>query len=140
VVYYSSPRQSLKLFIEIVAYYSPLHTQVVSFELSKVCCCRTQNVRLQCHKQAPLNPALSQIHFRPGQSRVRVTLRLTVSQSVSIGVEPLLGLMTRFLVLYLDYCGLCSLRAPSLTRGLVCHLSEVFVMSLRIFILVLYTL
>jgi hypothetical protein len=40
--------------------------------------------------------------------RVRVTLRLTVSQPVSLGVEPLLGLMTRFLVLYLDYCGLCS--------------------------------
>jgi hypothetical protein len=28
--------------------------------------------------------------------RVRVTLRLTVSQPVSLGVEPLLGLMTRF--------------------------------------------
>jgi hypothetical protein len=39
---------------------------------------------------------------------VRVTLRLTVCQPVSLGVEPLLGLMTKFLVLYLDYCGLCS--------------------------------
>jgi hypothetical protein len=28
--------------------------------------------------------------------RVRVTLRLTVSQPVRLGVEPLLGLMTRF--------------------------------------------
>jgi hypothetical protein len=41
--------------------------------------------------------------------RVRVTLRLTVSQPVSLGVETLLGLMTRFLVLHLDYYGLCSL-------------------------------
>jgi hypothetical protein len=47
--------------------------------------------------------------------------------------------MTRFLVLHGDYYGLCSLGAPSLTRGWVCHLSEVFVMSLRIFTLV-YTL
>jgi hypothetical protein len=30
-------------------------------------------------------------------SRVRVTLRLTVSQSVCLGVEPRLGLMTRYL-------------------------------------------
>jgi hypothetical protein len=29
--------------------------------------------------------------------RVRVTLRLTVSQSVCLGVEPRLGLMTRYL-------------------------------------------
>jgi hypothetical protein len=43
-----------------------------------------------------------------GVCSVRVTLRLTVSQPVSLGVEPLLGLMTRFLVLYLAYCGLCS--------------------------------
>jgi hypothetical protein len=30
-------------------------------------------------------------------ARVRVTLRLTVSQSVCLGVEPRLGLMTRYL-------------------------------------------
>jgi hypothetical protein len=37
--------------------------------------------------------------------KVKVTLRLTVSQSVSLGVEPYLGLMTRYL-LFFDSCGL----------------------------------
>jgi hypothetical protein len=70
----------------------------------------------------------SLLTFKAGV-RVRVTLRLTVSQPVSLGVEPLLGLMTRFLVLPSDYCCLCPLGgAPSLTRGRVCHLSVVFVM------------
>jgi hypothetical protein len=46
--------------------------------------------------------------------RVRVTLRLTVSQSVCLGVEPNLGLLTR------DFF---FLGAPSLTRGRVCHVS-----------------
>jgi hypothetical protein len=32
--------------------------------------------------------------------KVKVTLRLTVSQSVSLGVEPHLGLMTRYLILF----------------------------------------
>jgi hypothetical protein len=35
--------------------------------------------------------------------RVRVTLRLTVGQSVSLGVEPHLGLMTRYLLLFDSY-------------------------------------
>jgi hypothetical protein len=53
---------------------------------------------------------------------VKVTLRLTVSQSVSLGVEPHLGLMTRELAstiwqLRSGFCG-----APSLTRGWVCLL------------------
>jgi hypothetical protein len=34
---------------------------------------------------------------------LEVTLRLTVSQSVSLGVEPHLGLMTRYLLLYESY-------------------------------------
>jgi hypothetical protein len=57
--------------------------------------------------------------------KVKVTLRLTVSQSVSLGVEPHLGLMTRYLVLFNSYglvfffCG-----APSLTRGRVCLFSK----------------
>jgi hypothetical protein len=37
------------------------------------------------------------------QIQVKVTLRLTVSQSVSLGVEPQLGLMTRYLVLFDSY-------------------------------------
>jgi hypothetical protein len=36
-------------------------------------------------------------------SKVKVTLRLTVSQSVSLGVEPQLGLMTRYLLLFDSY-------------------------------------
>jgi hypothetical protein len=35
--------------------------------------------------------------------KVKVILRLTVSQSVSLGVEPLLGLMTRYLLLFDSY-------------------------------------
>jgi hypothetical protein len=36
--------------------------------------------------------------------RVRVTLRLTVSQSVSLGVEPNLGLLTRDIFFFQSYC------------------------------------
>jgi hypothetical protein len=35
--------------------------------------------------------------------KVKVTLRLTVSQSVSLGVQPHLGLMTRYLLLFDSY-------------------------------------
>jgi hypothetical protein len=35
--------------------------------------------------------------------KVKVTLRLTVSQSVSLGVEPHLGLMTKYLLLFDSY-------------------------------------
>jgi hypothetical protein len=35
--------------------------------------------------------------------KVKVTLRLMVSQSVSLGVEPHLGLMTRYLLLFDSY-------------------------------------
>jgi hypothetical protein len=35
--------------------------------------------------------------------KVKVTLRLTVGQSVSLGVEPHLGLMTRYLLLFDSY-------------------------------------
>jgi hypothetical protein len=37
------------------------------------------------------------------QSQSKVTLRLTVSQSVSLGVEPHLGLTTRYLLLFDNY-------------------------------------
>jgi hypothetical protein len=47
----------------------------------------------------------------------------SVSQSVSLGVEPHLGLMTRHLLLFDSY-GLVFCGAPSLTRGRVCLLSE----------------
>jgi hypothetical protein len=35
-------------------------------------------------------------------SQVKVTLRLTVSQSVSLGIEPHLGPMTRYLRVFLS--------------------------------------
>jgi hypothetical protein len=41
------------------------------------------------------------------QVKVKVTLRLTVSQSVSLGVEHHLGLMARYLLLFDSY-GLVS--------------------------------
>jgi hypothetical protein len=40
---------------------------------------------------------------RVKSSQVKVTLRLTVSQSVSLGAEPHLGLMTRYLLLFDSY-------------------------------------
>jgi hypothetical protein len=43
--------------------------------------------------------------------KVKVTLRLTVGQSVSPGVEPHLGLMTRYLLLF-DSCGLVFMGRP----------------------------
>jgi hypothetical protein len=44
------------------------------------------------------------IKYLPQQQvKVKVTLQLTVSQSVSPGVEPHLGLMTRYLLLFDSY-------------------------------------
>jgi hypothetical protein len=37
------------------------------------------------------------------KAKVKVTLRLMISQSVSLGVEPHLGLMTRYLLLFDSY-------------------------------------
>jgi hypothetical protein len=59
--------------------------------------------------------------------KVSVTLRLTVSQSVRLGVEPRLGLMTRYLLLFDSY-GLCFSTAPTLTRGWVCLLYMLLVL------------
>jgi hypothetical protein len=76
------------------------------------------------------------IMFIQGVVEVEATLRLTVSQSVCLGVEPTLGLGTRYYflseccclkvaVLFLwgalsDQSMVCG--APSLTRGRVCNL------------------
>jgi hypothetical protein len=43
--------------------------------------------------------------------KVKVTLRMTVTQSVSLGVEPHLGLMIRYLLLFDNY-GLVFLGRP----------------------------
>jgi hypothetical protein len=57
--------------------------------------------------------------------KVKVTLRLTVSQSVSLGVESHLGLMTRYLLLF-DNCGL--------TRGPVCLLYMLLALASAVFL------
>jgi hypothetical protein len=62
------------------------------------------------------------------QIKVNVTLRLTVSQSVSLDVEPSLGLMKRYLLLFDSY-GLVLCGAPSLTRGRVCHMYMLLTLS-----------
>jgi hypothetical protein len=48
-------------------------------------------------------------HYSSNQVKVKDTLRLTVSQSVSLGVEPHLGLMIRYL---LPYFTVSHLRLP----------------------------
>jgi hypothetical protein len=45
----------------------------------------------------------SNSHLRTLVIKVKVTLRLMVSQSVSLGVKPHLGLMTRYLLLFDSY-------------------------------------
>jgi hypothetical protein len=59
----------------------------------------------------------------PVRVRVRVTLQMTVSQSVCLGVEPNLGLLTRNIYFFFESYSLVLFGAPSLTRGRVCHLS-----------------
>jgi hypothetical protein len=58
-------------------------------------------------------------------------LRLTVSQSVSLGVEPPLRIMTRYLLMFDNY-GL-SFGAPSLTRGRVCLLYILLALASAVF-------
>jgi hypothetical protein len=55
--------------------------------------------------------SLTTAKFKPLIVKVKVTLRLTVSQSVSLGVEPHVGLMTRYLLLF-DSLGLVFVGHP----------------------------
>jgi hypothetical protein len=76
------------------------------------------------HPPPPRHHLRRKIEHGEVRVRVRVTLQLTVSQSVCLGVEPRLGFMTRYLLL-LDSYGLV-LRgegAPSVTRSRVCLVS-----------------
>jgi hypothetical protein len=52
-----------------------------------------------------------QVQYSSLCPKVKVTLRLTVSQSVSLGVEPHLGLMAKYLLLSDNY-GLDFLGRP----------------------------
>jgi hypothetical protein len=65
--------------------------------------------------------------------RVRFTLRLAVGQSVSLGVEAHLGLMTRYLLLFHSY-GIVFCGAPSLTRGRVCLLYTLLALASAVFL------
>jgi hypothetical protein len=56
-----------------------------------------------------------------------------VSQSVSLGVVPHLGLMTRYLLLFDSY-GLVLCGAPSLTRGWVCLLYMLLALASAVFL------
>jgi uncharacterized membrane protein len=53
--------------------------------------------------------------------KVKVTLRLTVSQSVCLGVEPKYGTFDQSF--FFESYSLVIFGAPSLTRGRVCHVS-----------------
>jgi hypothetical protein len=60
-----------------------------------------------------------------GSVRVRVTLRLTVSQSVYLGVGHPFGAHDQILLfpfLLPENCFTLCLAAPSLTRGWICNL------------------
>jgi hypothetical protein len=50
-----------------------------------------------------LTACLTHNSSTPSFVKVKVTLRLTVRQSVSLGVEPHLGLMPRYLLLFDSY-------------------------------------
>jgi hypothetical protein len=52
---------------------------------------------------SPKNRVAQLYHQTLVKVKVKVTLRLMVSQSVSLGVKPHLGLMTRYLLLFDSY-------------------------------------
>jgi hypothetical protein len=54
---------------------------------------------------------------------------VTDGQSVSLAVEPHLGLMTRYLLLFDSFCGV-----PYLTRGRVCHLYMLLALASAVFL------
>jgi hypothetical protein len=80
----------------------------------------------QLRYSTPSTPAHAKV-------KVKVTLRLTVSQPVSLGVEPHLGLMTRYLLLF-DRYGVVFCGAPSLTRGRVCLVYMLLALASAVFL------
>jgi hypothetical protein len=92
--------------------------------------CLTTNSLLQltnCQAGDRLRPTCSSHRRLKTPSKVIVTLRLTVSQSVSqsvsLGVDPYFGITTRYYLLFDSY-SLVNVGRP-LTRGRVCLLSVI---------------
>jgi hypothetical protein len=72
--------------------------------------------------------------------KVKVILRLTISQSVSLGTEHLPGAHDQIYIFFLIWKFLsCSIGAPSLTRGRVCHLSVIVRISKSIVSIHIYS-
>jgi hypothetical protein len=80
----------------LVSFLNP-NCQISTPEINPVLCCK-----MSTHNYLVANSSLF---------KVKVTLRLTVSQSISLGVEPHLGLMAIYLLLF-DSCGLVFLGRP----------------------------
>jgi positive regulator of sigma E activity len=60
---------------------------------------------VRCHENRTCEPTTVRQFPQSSQSvRVRVTLQLTVSQSVCLGVEPRPGLMSRYLFFLESFC------------------------------------
>jgi hypothetical protein len=64
--------------------------------------------------------------YSQSQVKAKVTLRLTVSQSVCFGVKPISGTFDKRF--FFSKLLSCLFGAPSLTRGRVCHV-PVFVIE-----------
>jgi hypothetical protein len=82
---------------------------------------------LQWRYLNPLPRGVSQV------TQSQISFRLTVSKSVGLGVEPHLGLMTKYL-LFFDCYGLVLCGAPSLTRGRVCLLYMLVALASAVFL------
>jgi hypothetical protein len=78
---------------------------------------------------------------QPGIEQTRVTLWLTVTQSVCLGAEPTLGLWPDIisrLKVSVENLLSCLCGLPSLTRGRVCHLSVSFCSNLSVWTFNIY--
>jgi hypothetical protein len=79
---YTLPRKRVYLFVLL----SP-HEPYRGHRFLQLFCCKCANT----------------LPRKQVEVKVKVTLRLTVGQSVSLGIEPHLGLMTRYLLLFGSY-------------------------------------
>jgi hypothetical protein len=68
------------------------------------------------------------------QVKVKVTLRLTASQSVSLGVEPPSGAHDQIFFFTVWHLRSCFCGAPSLTRGRVCLLYMLLAFASAVFL------